>query len=135
MTPATALLAAGVLHLGFQLVVTVVVYPALADVPDDQWSRAHDAHSRRISRIVAPVYGLLAAACLWVLVSGPHTVLLMVSVAGAAIAALATAFMAAPTHGRLGSRGRDDALLRRLRQADGVRLAGALLCCVCALVA
>ncbi|MGU3435122.1 hypothetical protein ACNHUS_19145 [Actinomycetes bacterium M1A6_2h] len=135
MSPATALLAAGALHLGFQLVVTGVVYPALAEVPDDDWPRAHDAHSQRITMIVGPVYLLLAAACLWVLVSGPYSVLTLTSVAGAAIAALATAFSAAPTHGRLGREGRNDNALRRLRRADYVRLGGATLCAVCALFA
>ncbi|GGF98841.1 hypothetical protein GCM10007304_10970 [Rhodococcoides trifolii] len=135
MTAAEALLAAGALHLGFQLVVTGVVYPALAEVPDADWTRAHDAHSRRITMIVAPFYLLLAAACLWVLVSGPYDALTLTSVAGAAIAALTTALVAAPTHGRLERDGRNEVLMRRLRFADGVRLGGAVLCAACAFAA
>lgn len=134
MNSALALLAAGALHLGFQLVVTLVVYPALSDVPDDGWSRAHAAHSRRITAIVAPVYGLLAAACLWVLVAGPYDVPILVSVAGAATSAVATALVAGPVHGRLGREGRSAELLGRLRRADIVRLGGAAVCAMGAFV-
>ena len=127
-----ALLAASALHVGFQLVVTGVVYPALAEVPDDVWTRAHDAHSRRITVVVAVVYALLAAACLWVLVSGPYNAFVFLSLAGAAIAALTTAFVAAPAHGRLGREGRSEAVMRRLKHADVARLGAAGLCFVCA---
>ncbi|KQU49536.1 hypothetical protein ASG84_05415 [Rhodococcus sp. Leaf278] len=135
MTPVDALSAAAALHLGFQLVVTAVVYPALAEVPDDDWPRAHDAHSRRITLVVGPVYGLLAAACLWVLVSGSTHPFVLISVAGAVISALATAFGAAPVHGDLGRTGRTLHLMGRLRSADRVRLGGAVLCAVFALLA
>lgn len=132
MTAGEALLVAGMLHLGFQATVTGVVYPALAEVGDDDWARAHDAHSRRITRLVAPVYLLLAAACLWVLIAGPYDALLLASVAGAAVAGVTTMAVAAPTHGRLG-RGRTSSSLRRLLVADAVRLVGALVCAGCAL--
>lgn len=135
MTPVDALAAAAALHLGFQLVVTAVVYPALAEVPDDDWPRAHDAHSRRITLIVGLVYGLLAAACLWVLVSGSTQLVVLISVAGAVISALATAFVAAPVHGELGRTGRNGHLMSRLRSADRVRLCGAVLGAVFALLA
>ena len=78
MSPETALVAVGGLHLGFQAVVTIVVYPALAATRPADWDAAHDAHSRRISYVVAPLYLVVAAACLWVLVAGPHTVWPMV---------------------------------------------------------
>ena len=135
MTPVDALAAAAAVHLGFQLVVTAVVYPALAEVPDDDWPRAHDAHSRRITLVVGLVYGLLAAACLWVLASGSIHPFVSISVAGAVISALATAFVAAPAHGELGRTGRTEHLMRRLRTADRVRLGGAVLCAVFAVVA
>jgi hypothetical protein len=126
VTSGTALLAASALHLGFQLVVSVVVYPALVDVAPDRWTAAHTAHSQRISLVVAPVYVLLAAACLWVLVAGPRTPGLLLAVAGAAVAALATALVAAPTHGRLGREGPTAGLLARLERADRVRLTAAV---------
>ena len=125
LTPATGLLAAGALHLGFQAVVTTVVYPALSEVPPERWSAAHAAHSRRITPVVATVYCLLGAACLRVLRTGPRTPLLLASVAGAAGAGLATALVAAPTHSRLGE-GRTPELLATLRAADAVRLASAV---------
>lgn len=135
MTPVDALAAAAALHLGFQLVVTAVVYPALAEVPDDDWQRAYDAHSRRITLVVGLVYGLLAAACLWVLVSGSTHLAALISVAGAVISALATAFVAAPVHGELGRAGRNGHLMSRLRSADRVRLCGAVVCALFALLA
>lgn len=122
MTPETALLAVGGLHLGFQAVVTVVVYPALAATRPDDWERVHAAHSRRIVVLVAPPYLAVAAACLWVLVAGPHAGWALVSVAGHAVAAGATAVSAAPTHGRLGRAGPTPAEIARLLRTDRLRL-------------
>ncbi|GIG29747.1 hypothetical protein [Cellulomonas marina] len=123
-----ALLAACALHLGFQAVVTRVVYPALAEVPADRFAAAHAAHSRRIAVVVAPVYGVLAAACLRALPAVARQPLLLVPLTASAAAAATTAAVAAPTHRRLGREGPAPTLLRRLRRADRVRL-------VCALVA
>jgi hypothetical protein len=57
------LLAAAALHAGFQLTVTAIVYPALASTPVDDWAEAHDRHSRRITPVVAVVYGAAVVAC------------------------------------------------------------------------
>jgi hypothetical protein len=73
VSPETALVAAGGLHLGFQAVVTIVVYPSLAATRPGDWDVVHAAHSRRITSVVAPLYAVVAAACLWVLVDGPLT--------------------------------------------------------------
>jgi hypothetical protein len=135
LTAEVGLLAASALHLGMQAVVTAVVYPALTEVPPGRWAPAHAAHSRRITFVVAPVYTVLAAACLRVLVSGPRSLLLLLAVAGAAAAALSTALVAAPTHGRLGREGPTPELLARLRRADGVRLAAGGISAGAALVA
>lgn len=130
-------------HAAFQLTVSVVVYPALRDVPDHDWARAHDAHSRRISYLVAVLYPALLAACAWLLLDGPGgssdggaggssdgggTGVLGVALGlgGTALAFAATAFAAAPTHGRLGT-GRTDALIARLLLADRVRTLGSLI--------
>ncbi|GAA1921497.1 hypothetical protein [Nocardioides marmoribigeumensis] len=128
------LVATAALHLGFQLTVTAVVYPALADVPPADWSAAHAAHSRRISYVVAAAYLPLLGVGLWALVDGPVDVGLVVAAVGAAVSFLTTAAVAAPTHGRLGS-GRTDALVARLLVADRVRLLGAVVCLAGALVA
>ena len=128
------LVATAALHLGFQLTVTLVVYPALAGVRADDWETAHAAHSRRISVVVALAYLPLLGVGLWALAAGPRDAGVWVAAAGAALAFLTTAAVAAPTHGRLGG-GRTDPLVRRLLAADRVRLLGAALCLVGALVA
>jgi hypothetical protein len=128
------LVATAALHLGFQLTVTAVVYPALADVRPDDWSVAHTDHSRRISYVVALAYLPLLGVGLWSLVAGPISAGLIVAAVGAAISFLTTAAVAAPTHGRLGS-GRTDALVARLLAADKVRLVGAVVCLFGALAA
>jgi hypothetical protein len=135
MDPVDALLAATALHAGFQAVVTVVVYPALAEVPGDRWAVAHAAHSRRITAVVAPVYVAAAAACLWLLLSGPYTLLLMLAITGNALAGLSTALIAAPTHFRLGREGPTPQLMRRLLVIDQVRLLAAVLALLAVLVA
>ena len=135
MDPVDALLAATALHAGFQAVVTVVVYPALAEVPADRWAVAHAAHSRRITAVVAPVYVAVAAACLWLLLSGPYTLLLMLAITGNALAGLSTALIAAPTHSRLGREGPTPQLMRRLLITDQTRLLSAVLALVAVLVA
>ncbi|MBC7632861.1 hypothetical protein [Aeromicrobium sp.] len=135
MTPEQAILAATALHAGFQLVVTIVVYPALADVPADRWATAHDAHSRRILYVVVLVYAAVAGACLWVLSSGPRSPATLVAVAGSAVAAATTALVAAPLHGRLGREGRSASLVKRLLLADRVRLAATIVAGVAALLA
>ena len=117
MSPEEALLAVSSVHLGFQVVVTVVVYPALADVPGGRWTAAHDRHSRRIALVVGPLYVLVAAACLWALLSSPDAWTL-VAVGGNAVAVLLTATMAAPLHGRLSNARRRAVLLTRLRRVD-----------------
>ena len=128
-----ALAAATALHAGFQLVVTVLVYPAFADVPDDAWRAHHARHSRRITGLVGIVYGALLAAGAAVLVAGPTT-LQAVSLVATALALAVTAFVAAPAHGRLSAR-RDMTVLRRLVVADRVRCAGAALAAVTAFLA
>jgi hypothetical protein len=131
----TALIAAGGLHLSFQAVVTIVVYPALAATRADDWTKVHTAHSRRISLVVAPLYVAVAAACLWILVAGPLTPWTVLAVAGHALAAVTTATVAAPAHGRLGRDGTSSRDLRRLLAADRVRLAGTVVAFGAALVA
>jgi hypothetical protein len=126
-----ALLATAAVHSGFQLTVTLVVYPALAVAPD--WDRAHSAHTRLITPVVVVVYGALVLTAGWALLATWPDPWTLVAAAGAGVAFLATALVAGPTHGRLAD-GRDPALLRRLLVADRVRTAGALVCCAAAAV-
>ena len=124
------LLAAVALHVGFQLTVTTVVYPALASTPDDDWAEAHARHSRRIAPVVALVYGAALVACALATAADPSPGT-WVALAGTAVAILVTATMAAPLHGRLDRR--DPALLARLLAADRVRCVSACLALVGAL--
>jgi len=135
--PTTALVAASAAHAGFSVVVSVVVYPALADVAREsprQWSTRHDAHSRRIGYVVAPLYLLVAAACVWVLATGPQG-WAWAALTANAVAAAVTALRAAPTHGRLGREGPDPGLVRTLLRADRWRTAAAVVAVVAALLA
>ena len=117
------LLTAAAAHLGFQLAVSGVVYPALAREPAERWSEVHRAHSRRITPVVIAVYGLLAVGCGWALLSGPGFWTL-IAVGASAFAALVTAAGAAPTHSRLGA-GWNRPLIERLLVVDRLRTAGA----------
>ena len=140
----TVLLAASVAHAAFQLTVTVLVYPSLIATAPGDWDRTHDRHTRRITPLVGLIYVPLALACglaAWQLLStlladpaslvdGAGAALLaagvVVALTGAAGAAAATAFGAAPVHGRLGA-GHDEALLARLLTYDRWRCGAAVL--------
>lgn len=131
----TAFAIAAALHAGFQLTVTVLVYPALAEVPADGWARAHDRHSRRITPLVGLVYAALLVAGVVAVLDGPGAAG-WVGLAATAVALGVTATLAAPIHGRLGQRGAgDDELVRRLLLVDRVRCAGAVVGAVAAALA
>ncbi len=125
------LLVAGA-HLGFQLTVDLVVYPALAEVGRDGWADAHAAHSRRITPVVALVYVPLVLVLGWTVAAEPDAGGTWVAVAGGLLAVLTTAAVAAPLHGRLSTADADarSALLNRLARADRVRTVGAVICAV-----
>ena len=129
------LLAATALHLGFQLVVTTLVYPALLGAPQERWALEHDAHRRRTTPVVAVVYGLLAVACAAVLLTGPRDAWSLLAVGACAAVVVVTATTAGPAHGALAARGRSERLVRRLRRADALRLAGAAVAAGAAAVA
>lgn len=134
--PAPWLLLVAAAHLGFQLTVDLVVYPALADVSEGAWATAHDRHSRRIVPLVAALYPPLVLLLGWAVVVEPRSAGAWLAVAGGLLSVGTTAAVAAPTHGRLSSVGAADrpALMRRLDRADRVRSVGAVVCVVGALV-
>lgn len=121
----SSLLVVAALHVGFQAVVSVVVYPALAEVKQAGWPAAHAAHSRRIAVLVVPLYLGILVACGAVLVEEPLSPALGLALAGQGFALLVTAVLAAPLHGVLGRRGPEPELLRRLLVVDRLRLLGA----------
>jgi hypothetical protein len=131
MTTDVLLVAATALHAGFQLVVTLVVYPALASTPAERWPAAHAAHGRRIVPVVGVVYGSVAVAVVLAVADGVR-VAEGVAVAASMSAFAVTAFVAAPAHGRLG-RGWGERVLRRLGVADRLRLVAAVTAAVAAL--
>lgn len=133
MDAITALLAVSACHAGFQVVVSAVVYPALADVPADRWDATHALHSRRIVRVVAVLYPVVVAVCLWALIAGPVTAASIVAVAANLVAVAVTAGLAAPTHGRLG-REHSTRLIGTLLVTDWIRTAAALVALVAACV-
>lgn len=118
MTAATAFALAAALHAGFQLTVTVLVYPALAEVPPDRWTGAHARHSRRIAPLVGVVYAALLVSGVAAALDGPGA-LGWVALALTAGALAVTATLAAPLHGRL-TPDTDD-LRARLLTVDRVR--------------
>lgn len=122
--PVVALAVVGAAHAAFQTTVSVVVYPALAAVRDEGFAAAHDAHSRRIVALVAPLYATLLAVGAWAALADPRP-LVIAAVAAHGVALLVTASVAAPTHGRLGSDGPTPDLLRRLLRSDLARTAAA----------
>jgi len=121
------LLVAAGLHVGLELVVHLVVYPALADSsggPVTDARRAHQTHMRRMSVAVAPVYGLLAIATVGLVVVDPTPFRL--ACLGLVVATFAvTALAAVPAHEAI-VREPDPAaraaLHRRLAHADRGRL-------------
>ena len=134
--PAPWLLLVAAAHLGFQLTVDLVVYPALGDVSDDAWLAAHDRHSRRIVPLVAALYPPLVLLLGWAVVAEPSAAGTWLAVVGGLLSVGTTAAVAAPTHGRLSSAEVTDRpdLMRRLDRADRVRSVGAVVCVVGALV-
>ncbi len=127
------LLAAAALHAGFQLTVTLLVYPALAATPAPEWTDVHRRHSRRITPLVGVVYLAVVVAAAAALLGAPGPAVVTAVAASGATLGL-TAFVAAPVHGRLGA-GRDPALLRRLLRADRLRSLTALVALASAAVA
>ena len=130
--PQPWLLLVAAAHLGFQLTVDLVVYPALGEVPPEAWHVAHDRHSRRITPVVALVYPPLVVLLGWSALAEPGAAATWLAVAGGLLAVGTTAAVAAPTHGRLSSAsaGERPVLMRRHDRADRVRTIGAVACVV-----
>ncbi|MCY7395327.1 MAG: hypothetical protein LH468_04080 [Nocardioides sp.] len=132
MSAVVAFALASMLHAGFQVTVTALVYPALAAVEPARWTRAHALHSRRIVGLVVLVYAALLGTGVALVVSGPPLAGWL-GLAGAAGALVVTATLAAPAHGRL--QAPDPDLLRRLLRVDRLRRTCAVLGAIAAVVA
>ncbi len=132
-TQTLILLVLSAAHLGFQLTVTCVVYPALAQVSTADWPLAHAAHTRRIAWVVMPIYAGFVVLIPWLLLTSP-TGWQLVSIAGVLLSQFATALFAAPLHGQLAP-GPESGLMHRLLVIDRVRCLGAVICFLGALAA
>ena len=135
MSAEQGLLLATAAHLGFQAVVTIVVYPALLDLAPNDWPRGHAAHMQRIMIVVIPVYAGVALALGWALATACCSTALLVATTATLVVWTSTGLAAAPTHQRLMVDGPTPKLVRRLRRADAGRLAGAAVACGAALFA
>ncbi|HSF35562.1 MAG TPA: hypothetical protein VLA70_05570 [Nocardioides sp.] len=131
-SPATWLLLVAAAHLGFQLTVAVVVYPALREVGDEAWPAAHARHARRIAPLVGALYVPLVLALAWAAASNPHAGGTWLALAGGALSVVTTAVLAAPMHGRLATvpAAERPELLGALGRADLIRTVGAVVCLV-----
>lgn len=126
------LLATGV-HLGFQAVVTIVVYPGLVNLAPDDWERGHAVHTHRMVIVVTPVYAALFIALGWALATVSWSTALIVTTGAILFVGVTTALVAAPVHHRLSVGGPTQKLIRDLRRADTLRLIGAAVACGAAL--
>lgn len=114
--PLIALAVAAALHAGFQVTVTLLVYPALMRDGHD-WTARHAAHGRRIVPLVVVTYGALLLSVVWVVASGAGSVGTWVASGAFAVILTLTALGAAPRHGRLG-RGFDPQVATALLRVD-----------------
>lgn len=128
--PSTWLLLVAAAHLGFQLTVSLVVYPALREVDADAWPVAHERHSRRITPLVGALYVPLVLVLASAAVAEPEASGTWLALVGGAVSVVTTAAIAAPLHGRLGTTADRGELLRALGQADVIRTIGAAVCLV-----
>lgn len=121
---AQLLLVAAAAHTGLELVVHLVVYPALArSSGSDDGLAGHQDHMRRMSVAVAPVYGLLAVASAGLAVADPSP--WSFAALGLVLATFAvTALGAVPAHEAVLRAEAVDRprLHRRLARADLLRL-------------
>jgi len=112
---------------GVQWTVRALVYPQFAAVPAAAWTRFHRGHSRRIARVVGPLFAGQLATTAALLVQRPAGTPEAALVLGAGCLAVVlgvTALGAVPQHRRLGD-GWAEASYRRLLRADTVRLVAA----------
>lgn len=133
MSPEQFLLLATGIHLGFQAVVTIVVYPGLVNLAPNDWERGHAVHTYRMVIVVIPVYAALAIALGWALATVRCSPALIVNTGALLMVGVTTALIAAPIHHRLSTGRPTQKLLRDLRRADAFRLIGAAVACGAAL--
>ncbi|MBC2931901.1 hypothetical protein [Nocardioides sp. zg-1228] len=117
-------------HLGFQVTVDRVVYPALRDVEHGVWQAAHQRHARRIAPLVGLLYVPLVLVLAWTAAVEPRAAGTWLAAIGASLSVVTTAALAAPLHARLARAPLTERprLLDDLARADRVRTLGAAAC-------
>ena len=114
-------------YAGFQWTVRALVYPQFTAVPPRSFAGYESSHSRRITRVVGPLFVGQLATTAWLLVQRPAGVALPGLGAGAvclAVVLAVTGLAAVPQHRVLGA-GFDRAAYARLLRADDVRVVAA----------
>jgi hypothetical protein len=114
-------------YAGFQWTVRALVYPQFAAVPPGSFAAYEDSHSRRIARVVGPLFAGQLGTTGWLLVERPAGVVvpaLVVSAGCLAVVLVVTGLAAVPQHRVLGA-GFDRAAYARLLRADDVRVVAA----------
>ena len=114
-------------YAGFQWTVRALVYPQFTAVPAGAAAAYEASHSRRVSRVVGPLFAGQLLTTGWLLLDPPAGVRTAGVVASAACltAVLAvTALLAVPQHRRLAD-GFDAAAYARLLRADTLRVVAA----------
>lgn len=134
MTAEVLLAVVAAWHAAFQLTVSAIVYPTLLERTSD-FAVAHARHSRRILILVIPTYAVVVAASGWRLADGKLDPATVVAIAAQGVVLATTALGAAPAHAAMGREGLTAPLASRLRRADWLRTACALIGLAAAVVA
>ncbi len=124
---ALAHLVAAAAYAGFQWTVRVLVYPQLADAGRAAPAAfpAHEAgHSRRVSRLVGPLFAALVAATALLVAASPGSPLAWACAGCTAVVLGVTAFGAVPCHRVLADRF-DEAAVAALLRCDTARVVAA----------
>ena len=114
-------------YAGFQWTVRLLVYPQFTAVPAAAFADYEGSHSRRITRVVGPLFAGQLVTTGWLLGARPPGVVpaaLVASAACLAVVLVVTALAAVPQHRVLG-RGFHRAAYARLLRADDIRVVAA----------
>jgi hypothetical protein len=114
-------------YAGFQWTVRALVYPQFTAVPPSSFAGYESSHSRRIARVVGPLFAGQLVTTAWLLLQRPAGVAVAGLVASAvclAVVLAVTGLVAVPQHRVLGA-GFDRAAYARLLRADDVRVVAA----------
>ena len=104
-------------------VIQLVQYPLMSLVPSESFRAYEKGHQRRITWVVAPLMAVEGGCVLLVFFWRPGAIPFALALIGGVLEAIAigvTAFISAPTHGRLASTG-DQRLLDHLIATNWIR--------------